>query len=396
MSTNKPITFSSDAGIKRLPTREKRYEAKDTGSKGLRVRVSPNGVKSFIWRFRKSDGKAAAVTIGKYPEVSLKDARIKLLELIDQHSTGELDKKQDGTTTLADLCDLFYDVRIKPLRRPDVVKQRLEADVKAPFGSIKLSKLSTDDVINIIKKITGRGAHVHAGKVFSDLKSMFVFAKGRKLIEENPAESLTKIDIGIRDNNKSNKKRVLSMDEITTFFQVLDDHKRMSIVVKTALKFLTYIPVRSGELIQSDWSEFDFDSNIWTIPASHSKTGESWQVALPETAIELLLSLPADKDGNRTGKVLNVADKTLSRALKRLFEGKEPALTMEAFTPHDLRRTTRSHLSRLDVKIEIAEKCLNHSLNKFNEVMEVYNQYNYLDERLAALQLWEKELNKQL
>jgi integrase len=84
-----------------------------------------------------------------------------------------------------------------------------------------------------------------------------------------------------------------------------------------------------------------------------------------------------------------LTEKSLNHAMRRLFEGKEPVLKFEGErpTPHDLRRTTRTHLGdKLGVPWHIAERCLNH---KLGGVTEVYDVADYLTERRAALEKWD-------
>ena len=93
---------------------------------------------------------------------------------------------------------------------------------------------------------------------------------------------------------------------------------------------------------------------------------------------------PDPVTGKRTDAALT--EKSLNLAMRRLFtRGKPPLLAFEGErpTPHDLRRTVRTHLSKtLRVPPHVAEKCLNHSLGR---VFSTYDQGDYLDDRRVAL-----------
>ena len=154
-------------------------------------------------------------------------------------------------------------------------------------------------------------------------------------------------------------------------------------MVDLCIKLLLALAVRKGELIGASWSEFDFDTGIWHLPALRTKTEAAISIPLSGAVIGWLKALkqlscgsdwvlPARKMQNN----LHVSESTLGVALAKIQHG------LEAFTIHDMRRTAKTLLASLGVQPHISERCLNH---KIKGVEGVYDGYDYFDERKAAL-----------
>ncbi len=196
--------------------------------------------------------------------------------------------------------------------------------------------------------------------------------------------------------------------EIKQLWHGLDDTK-ISKQIQLGLKLLLLTGVRSGELRLATWDQINFDKKTWTIPgenikhSAQSKTkARDFTVPLTDTALALFKDLKADGfkyiigfDDPLTGEGSPLSDRALSKALRRQFYPRvtttPPPLTFEPCTPHDLRRTVRTHLSSLNIPPHIAEKCLNHSLG---HIEQTYNKYSYLDERREALELWDRRIQE--
>ena len=128
-----------------------------------------------------------------------------------------------------------------------------------------------------------------------------------------------------------------------------------------------FVGQRVGETLLARWEHLDLDSGLWRIPAENSKNGKAHLVHLPPQAIALLQSLqplsdgqgyvlPSDRD---QGKPVTV--RAVSEALLRVFE--RGLLSMEPFTPHDLRRTVVTHMAGLGIAPHVVEKIVNHSMS---------------------------------
>ena len=390
-----------------LKSEPKRFEIADPGTKGLRLRVSPGGSKTFIWYYR--DGtKIRRLTLGQYGErdgkLTLLKARQKLITTKARLNDGIKPHAESANApkTVADLCEFFYRRRIENIRkRPDVVRQVLDHDIIPVIGTQRISSITTPTLARVIDKVVDRGATVHANKVLGTLKQMFNFAQARGFVDLSPAHPLKAQDLGVVSNIR---ERALDTDdegeaqadlvEIRALWRVLGKAPRLSPQNRLGIKILLLTGVRSGELRLARWDHLDFESATWKIPASNTKNAKAWTLPLSPQVLDLFEKLQKAAEGSPwvlpsfTGEG-PITDKALARGVKRLFRLKDAEgnnlLLIDYFTPHDLRRTLRTHLSRLGVAPHIAEKCLNHSLNKLDKT---YDKHTYLNERREALEKW--------
>jgi integrase len=369
--------------------------------------VSPGGTKTFIWYYR--DGtKIRRLTLGQYGEgdgkLTLAKARQKLITAKERLKDGIKPHAESANApkTVADLCEFFYKRRIEGIRkRPDIVRQVLDHDIIPVIGTRRISSITTPTLARVIDKVVDRGATAHANKALGTLKQMFNFAQARGFVDLSPAHPLKAQDLGIvsnireraLDTNDEGEAQVV-LAEIRALWRALGKAPRLSPQNRIGTKILLLTGVRSGELRLARWEHINFDNATWKIPASNTKNAKAWSVPLSPRVLDLFKKLHKAAEGSPwvlpsfTGEG-PITDKALARAVKRLFSLKDAdgnrLLTIDYFTPHDLRRTLRTHLSRLGVAPHIAEKCLNHSLSKLGKT---YDKHTYLDERREALEKW--------
>lgn len=162
---------------------------------------------------------------------------------------------------------------------------------------------------------------------------------------------------------------------------------------KHVLMVLLLTMQRRGELARAEWREFDFDSCRWKIPASHSKNKREHAVPLTRWAIAELKALKVLANGSRfvlPGKnpERHADPKLVTRSVKRLLP-RFLAHGIDAFVPHDLRRTGRTTLGRLGVSPFIGERVINHSKDLLEET---YDLWDYFEEKRDALERLENYL----
>ena len=147
--------------------------------------------------------------------------------------------------------------------------------------------------------------------------------------------------------------------------------------------------LRSGELRQLTWNHVDEANLTITIPVEHQKltlaqraNNKDFVVPVSTFTMGLLFQLkglhPTYVFAGKSNSC--ITDKVLGHYVRRVLL--RPTVDLNHFTPHDLRRTFRTNLSKLKVELSIAERCLNHSLGR---IIQTYEQYDFLDERRAAL-----------
>src|SRR3990167_8130861 len=282
-----------DSYIKNLKSDTNWYEK--TESSGLGVRVMPSGSKSWIYRYTLN-GKRQKMTLGKYPAISLKQARDLFLQAqrVKEQGINPIDhQKQEKSRdiyTVEKLCTEWYNTYVaKNRKKPLQIQQQIDTNIIPLLGSKELAKLQAIDISQALDVIVTRGAPILANRILSSLKQAFNFAVSRGNIQQNPAASIRARDIG---GLEKPRERVLSLNEIRTIWHFLDsDRCQMSIQTKSAIKIIILTGVRTAEIRLSLWNNFDFTNNLWTIPPEHTKGGITVKIYLTDLTKSILEKL---------------------------------------------------------------------------------------------------------
>jgi len=407
-------------------------EYRDGAAPGLRLRVTPQGTRVFRW-FVTINGKRTWITIGRWSKkskpghVTLAEAHLQFQHLKEANDAGRLlamlgERRRtpkpapiDGVLTVKAAVDDF--LASLDRKRPEQARRIFDVDVLPLIGAIPIQVVTPDDVRRVVKKKVDDGSQVMARHILALVKQLFDWAVDENHIEASPAQRFRKPKaLGTRKAEAS--RRILSLDEIPAFWRALASFKGMTPTVKGALRLLLLLGVRSGELRQATWDAVDFDEMTsdgkkksederkptLTIPPEHQKLtrdrekkAKPWVVPLPPTAVVILKELKALADSIDSRYVLAsfagdgepLSEKSLNHAMRRLFTGDKPALPFkgERPTPHDLRRTVRSHLEEtLGVPEAICERVLNHVRGG---VVDTYSRGDFLDARREAILAWD-------
>lgn len=391
--------------VNSLKPRDHRYEINDPACAGLQLRVADTGVKSWHWRFYWH-GKRARLVLGVWPKTSLADAHEKAEAARTLLRRG-IDPRRAGITvaprvkpekplsegppshTVAHLAREFMTRHVSRQRkRPEYVQRILDADVLPRWSNRDARTIKPREIIELLDEIADR-APVMANRVAGVLSQMFRFGVHRSIVESTPVQLLYRP--GGREKPRG---RVFSEEELKAFLQNLDDACRFQ-RLPHVLRLLLLTLQRRSELALAEWREFDFKQRTWTIPDEHAKAGKGHVVPLPDWAAQELQKLKVMAGGSRY--VLPNSDssgpgdpkyitRSVARCLKRFKKH-----GVAAFTPHDLRRTGRTGLAKLGVKVEIAERVLNHARER---IEATYDVHGYIDEKREALEKWTKYLRE--
>lgn len=420
MAAEKPTTQPplTAAGIEKLPEGEHR----DSAAPGLFLRVNRKS-RTFRWYVR-SIGRA--ITIGPWSKaskpghVTLAEARTWLERLKEAHRIGQLAEVEaelaalrprrgpvvatpaDGGVTFGEVAKDFLKHIEKRRKRPDEVRRTLEKELLPVLGDRPIASITSRDVRKVVEAVVERGAATQAGKVLAHAKQLFRFACGRDdlAVAANPAFPLEAEALGVEHNVC---QRYLAAEEIPALWRALDA-SRLTPTVKVGLKAILLTGVRSCELLRARWEDVDLEAGTWTIPIANQKltkkqeqTARPWTVPLTPAVVALFKQLQVLAQASPWVMASPVepkeatSEKALNAGMRKLFEarpGEEPLLELvePRPTPHDLRRTVRTHLGNtLGVQWHIAERCLNHSIGR---ITQTYDVGDYLAERRAALEKW--------
>jgi integrase len=367
-----PLT---DLKIKTLKAEDKDVFHSD--GRKLYLRVYRNGSKVFVYR-DQSSGSSRWVSLGTYPELGLADARKKVLVM-----AGKL--SGDKVTVQTAYDEWIVRAIEKKYKSPKQVRDRMELHFTPKYGTRLLAQITRAELANCLSKVATT-APVQANRLLTDIKLLFNYAVTRGWLEGSPAQLLNQTVAGGREISKD---RVLSDEELLELLGVLRHNWSAARQKETAFDLRTRLALglalltgqRSGEI--RSFTRAHFKGGVWRIPKQITKTTVDMQVQLGPVArrlCKLLLkefgSEPFVVDG------VPMAGQALSHAT-RYMKFAVP------FTPHDLRRTMRTHMSDLGVMPHIGEKCLNH---KLGGVLAIYDRGEYVVEKRAAWRAWERHL----
>lgn len=392
----------------------------DTGeNRGLRVTCGASGIKTFFYRYTSPvTNKLSQVKIGSFPQTSLAMARMKLQELKLIRNEGrcpaselkdekqrlleESQKPKEAVLTVEGLVELYLTERIEDRKSNDgkiiqgarkkkgqkEVRRTLENDAVAKLGARVAAEITRKDIVQLVNGVIERGAKVQAGNLLRELSSAYEFAIGLGRFDDNFANPALLAKSSLRQTNIKltceRGTRILSEKELAKFLHWLPG-SAYTPTIKNVLRLTLWTGCRTGEVCNMAWEDVDLERG--TIHLQETKTGVERYVQLSTQAIDFLkvLRLNSDKylfPSQATKKPIQ--QKYLTENSWRLRENGQ-MLDIPHWTPHDLRRTVRTGLSRLQCPNEVAEAILGHTRGG---VEGIYNLYKYDAECRKWLQVW--------
>lgn len=378
----------TDTALKALKPRDRTYTQAD--ERGLYVEVFPTG--GIVWRFRyRLNGKQEKLTLGKYPALTLKNARLKRDEAAQAAAMGASPAQQKqlakvaaaDATTVTDFGERFFrEVVAKDRQSLTSPRRYFDKSIVPAIGAKPVRDVTTEDVRSIIWRKKDEGFDAAAGEIRGVLKRMFDFAQTCGLTTTNPVLALPMRHV----HRAKSRDRTLSPDEIRAFLKAaFESNIRRQFKIGLHLILLTM--VRKSELLQARWEHVDVEQCEWQIPAEHSKTGKAHIVFLSRQAVALFNELRALAGGSelvlpgRGSLTKTFAHNAINTALKTALAGQP----IPAFTIHDLRRTASTLLHENGWPSDVVEKALNHTIGG---VRGVYNRAEYSTQRQEMLQYW--------
>ena len=386
------LFFSTDREIQNLKPQDKRYSVKDKLNNGLFIEVKESGVKSWHYRYSLA-GKQERLVIGRYPDLSLKDARQirdESASLVAKGISPKQDKAKPKGILFKDYGERYLKEVIKKDRKdPYNMVLCLSNDIYPMMGHIPLDQVSIEDIRRTIWRKKEQGYDAAANQVRGLLKRMFDYAMTLGLVPYNPV-----LAIPSRHVHKAKPRdRYLSTNEIRTYYTTLLN-SRIYRPRKLGLLLSLLTLVRKSELLRAKWEHIDFDSRIWLIPETKadSATGHSREmvVYISDQVMEIFKELKAIAGNEPFVFVGRKSGTHISHNAFNTAQKVALALTdLPPFTVHDLRRTASTHLNEQGFNSDAIEACLNHTAKG---VRGVYNKAKYEKERTEMMQKWSNHI----
>lgn len=387
-STNK----LTDKKLKSLQGVERSAPAMFADGEGLGIRASKQGQLSWVFSYRLGGRgtKLERLTLGRYPDLTLKAAREKR-EQCRQWLAGGLDPRTETEltsletmkpVTVKDAIEYWLINYARNKRGDeDLLRAQLAKHIYPKIGQYPLSRTETRHWVGCFD-IIGQTLPKTAGRLFQISKQALRFCKVRRYAMSDALAFLTINDVG---QPSGKRDRVLTDGEIADVWRSTSDDSQQPYYSRL-LKLLIMFGARTIEVRMSNWSEWDLQSWIWTVPKEHSKTREKIIRSIPEGIRPWLEELRQEtgRSGLLLGEVRTRQAVSLKgRRLYKDYHHKEP------WTLHDLRRTFSTGLNNMGIAPHIVELMLGHALPG---VMAIYNRSLYLPEKLDALNKWYERL----
>lgn len=367
--------------------KDKPYKLADGG--GLYLLVNPNGARYWRLKYRVA-GKEKLLALGVYPDVTLADARAKRDEA-KRGIAGGIDpneaKREEKIAREANVRNTFQEIacewhssKLYKWSEGDAsdIMEAFNKDVFPYIGKKPIAEIKPLELLNVLRRMEGRGATEKAKKVRQRCGEVFRYAIVTGRAEYNPAPDLTSAMQG----HESKHYPFLNTSELPTFFEALSGYSGSMLVVLAA-RLLIITGLRTGELRGAMWQEIDADAAVWEIPAERMKMRRPHIVPLSLQAQAIIMRIremtgrypyifPGRNDPRKT-----MSEASINQVFKRIgYAGR--------VTGHGFRHTMSTILHEQGYNTAWIETQLAH-VDK-NSIRGTYNHAQYLDGRREMLQ----------
>jgi integrase len=375
----------TDAKIRKLQAEAKPYKISD--GRGLHLLVTPAGSK--LWRIAyRIDGKQKVMSLGPYPEVSLADARERLLKVKrDLREDVDPASKIEGGIKFADIADEYLQRKRDIGRSPRTLETNewLLRLAKEKIGHRQIENIKAAEVLSLLRGVEATGRRETAKRLRSLTGEVFRYAVSTARAESDPTAVL---------------RGALLPAKTIPMAAITDPHKFGNLLsdiedydgwptIKAALQFSALVFSRPGEIRGATWSEIK--GNTWRIPAERMKMRRAHEVPLSRQALAVIERTKPLGDGGLVFPSIRSAKKPLSEnalnsALRRMGYSKTE------MTAHGFRSSASTMLNEKGFAKDVIEIQLSH-LDE-NEVRRAYNRATHWMARVDMMQKWADYLDR--
>lgn len=362
---------------------------------GFGLRITYGGTRTFVLMARVN-GKKRRKTIGRYPQISLSDARTRAQDYLQAVERGEdpdadqpaKAKPGPGVLAPSDSFEKVLDRFIANDQKPKNatwwrVERHLRNDVLPRWEGKSVQAITRADVRSVVNDKAAEHPTT-ANRLRAYIKRFFAYCVENDYLDVNPADGV-KAPAPERD-----RERVLSKAEIRAVWQAFD---RLGYPFGDVFKLLLLTGQRRSEVAFMRFRELDLQDFIWHVPADRSKSGNGHEVPLTTTALLVLRNafpdnLTVDRDalvyrGEKSGDALTAWQRTKAQVDR--WSG------VRDWTIHDLRRTAATGMAAAGVDKQTISTILNH---RESGVTSIYDRYSRFPDVKEALGLWDRRLRR--
>ncbi|MBQ0347698.1 tyrosine-type recombinase/integrase [Citrobacter freundii] len=392
----------TDIKVRTAKPTDKQYKLTD--GNGMHLLVHPNG--SRYWRLQyRFGGKQKMLALGVYPEVSLADARARrdearklLANSIDPGDKKKNDKvEQEEARTFEQLAIEWHATNKKwSEEHSRRVLKSLEDNLFPAIGKRNITDLKTRDLLAPIKAVELSGRLEVASRLQQRTTAIMRYAVQSGLLDYNPAQEM----VGAVASSNRQHRPALELKRITELLLRIDNYTGRPLT-RLAVELTLLVFIRSSELRFARWSEIDFETSMWTIPAEreaiegvkHSQRGSKMRtphlVPLSRQALAILKQvhkLSGDRDFVFIGDHDHrkpMSENTVNKALRVMGYDTKVEVCGHGFRTMACSSLIESGLWSRDA----VERQMSHM--ERNSVRAAYiHKAEHLDERRLMLQWW--------
>lgn len=401
-----------------------RVELWDALTPGLCLRVTDNGVKSWVLRYRAADGRQPRLKIGDANRMTLKAARIeagRLKDLIFKGGDPQAERRQARAAakavtvrTFGDLMDAYWLAceagTWKPKRkkkRPQTLayeKRLAESHLTPEFKRLPLAEVKRSTVEGLLEAMLVRGIGLQTNRTHAIIRQVFNYGIAKEHVTLNPALNIPPLHDG------ASRRRIWLDGELGKLWRTCQnptdlrkaDGSKVYVARSTAIavQLCALLLQRRNEVAGMAVEELNLPEKVWLIAPERMKGGKAHQVPLPDRAVELIeealrlaqvgtnealtVVFPSPRD-----KHTPITPGALTQAVSKMRE----ATGATDATVHDLRRTGSTVLTseRIGVSPFIRSKVLGHGTDAGGGAAVSAAHYDvneYLPEKRRALEAW--------
>ncbi|CAK2300499.1 integrase domain-containing protein [Vibrio crassostreae] len=390
----KPLTATE---VKNAKPKDKEYNLVD--GQGLKLRVLPSGSKQWqLNYYRPTNGKRTNLNLGRYPDVSLVQARkssMEAKELIAQGIDPQEERKrklqeykENHEHTFLKVSEDWFEIKkhdVTPDYAVDIWRS-LELHVFPQLSDIPVKDITAPKVIELLKPIEAKGSLETVKRLSQRLNEVMNFATNCGLIQANP---LTGIRAAFKKPKKENMA-ALTPAELPELMGAIAN-ANIKRTTRCLIEWQLHTMTRPSEASGARWDELDFENKIWIIPQERMKKRREHRIPLTEQMLALLevmkpisghreFIFPSDRDPKKPCN-----SQTANMALKRMgFAGR--------LVSHGLRSLASTTLNEQGFEADLIESALAHVDD--NQIRGAYNRTDYLERRRPIMIWWSEHIEK--
>jgi len=353
------------------PVAGKQLSLWDTSTRGFGLRVNPQGTKT--WQAMVGDERKR-VTLGRYPDMTLKEARALAMNVIANRGAEAPPKPKSAPFLASEAVPKFIELHHAG-SRPSWRKEQLRLLTKhflSRYADVPIDKLTAAHVLSVtdsLSHLPSEQIHVHRA-----LKTFFNWAFHRQLIPSSPIGSLP------LPGKPAERERLLSDQELARIYNAAVE---LAYPFGYIVLICIHTGLRRGEVGSLRWSYIT--PEFITIPKDIAKNGR--EHVIPNLINDNLALVPKTSE-----YVFPTANGRPFAAWGRHKERLDALCGVEDFVLHDFRRYLSSTMRRLNVPIDVTETILNHVSGSRSQIQRIYDRHDRLPEMRDALSLYEKHL----